>query len=344
MAAPPPPADATAACLQQRVTELEALLATAMSQRAAERAARIRLQRAQRSLPPEVVPLGVLRSCFSRRCGTPRQPGLVPAARAVLTLRPGVPACALDGLAEHSHVWLLYLFHQNTNLHGGAGVRARVAVPRLGGALRGVLATRSPHRPSSPPVGLSLVRLLRVDGASLWLGGADCVDGTPVLDVKPYSPFADAPPPGEPLRSPPWVAAATDDEPLRMAGVQFAPGAEGALWAAHSDARRAQQQHQRAQQVAQAPPLYDCAADFARLVAQVLSLDVRSLRERGAPTLATYRCTLCGVEVEYAVGGGGQDDRAVTVLGGRAALLEEAWEAAQDAGAEAAEPLPPAES
>ena len=147
------------------------LLASSVKQRQAERAARIRLQRSQRSLPPELQPLGFLHSCFSRRNGTPRQPGLVPAARAVLVLRPDIPPQVLDGLHEFSHCWVIYLFHANTNLHGGVAVKSRVAVPRLDGSSRGVLATRSPHRPACP-VGLSLARVLRVSGRRLFLGGA----------------------------------------------------------------------------------------------------------------------------------------------------------------------------
>ena len=99
-------------------------------------------------------PIGILRSCFTRRNGTPRQPLLVPAARARLALRPELGAEFLEGLQQYSHCWVLYIFHENTDLQRlwqpeqqrGAGVRSKIRVPRLDGAKLGVFATRSPHR------------------------------------------------------------------------------------------------------------------------------------------------------------------------------------------------------
>ena len=112
-----------------------------------------------------------------------------------LTLAPGLPVDLLAGLDQYSHVWIIYVFHANTNMGGdtrnGGAVKAKVAVPRPDGAAVGALATRTPHRPL--PLGLSLGRVVAVDPAAgtLTLGGADLVDGTPVLDVKPYVPFCD---------------------------------------------------------------------------------------------------------------------------------------------------------
>ena len=94
---------------------------------------------------------------------------------------------ALDGLEQFSHVWLIYAFHENTNAakqRQRHQVRAKVHPPALGGESIGLFATRTPHRPNA--IGLSVVRLLEVRGNLLVLGGADIVDGTPILDVKPY--------------------------------------------------------------------------------------------------------------------------------------------------------------
>ena len=154
-------------------------------------------------------PIGRFRSSFSCRNGTPRQPQLVPLARGRLTLRRHVPPAALEGLEAFSHAWIIYVFHENTDLHNAVGAgdemrgqtrggqsrttsRAKVRVPRLNGERRGVFATRTPHRPL--PVGLSLVEVYAVDSERgvLDVGGADLVDGTPVLDVKPYLPFCEA--------------------------------------------------------------------------------------------------------------------------------------------------------
>lgn len=84
-------------------------------------------------VPFPMRPVGVLRSCFSRRNGTPRQPLLVPAARAVLTLRPHLGPAFFDGLAAFSHCWVLYVFHENTDLQrlwsdDSSGVRAKIRV------------------------------------------------------------------------------------------------------------------------------------------------------------------------------------------------------------------------
>ena len=94
---------------------------------------------------------------------------------------------AVDDLASFSRIWLLFLFHRN--VEEGRGWTAKVLPPRSA-TRRGVLATRSPHRPN--PIGLSCVQLLRVEGLVLHVADLDLLDGTPILDVKPYLPYADA--------------------------------------------------------------------------------------------------------------------------------------------------------
>ncbi|CAI5497625.1 unnamed protein product [Closterium sp. Naga37s-1] len=121
--------------------------------------------------------------CTACRNGTPRQPLLVPAARAYLELpRGGVSPAALEGLEGYSHCWLLYVFHANTDIQRlwsdphHRKFRAKVRVPRLQGGKLGALATRTPHRPV--PIGLSIARVERVEGRRVLLSGADLVDGT----------------------------------------------------------------------------------------------------------------------------------------------------------------------
>ncbi len=133
------------------------------------------------ALPLRVI--GHLRSCFREKFGTPRQPLLVPGATASLTIaREFLPEHSLAGLDRFSHVWLLSYFHLNTN----KTVRPKIHPPRLKGESVGLFASRSPHRPS--PIGLSLARLVSVKGATVHLAGIDLVDGTPILDIKPYIP------------------------------------------------------------------------------------------------------------------------------------------------------------
>jgi len=134
-------------------------------------------------------PVGHVETCFPRRNGCPRQGSVCPESRARLDLMFGSNAHhATAGLEDFSHVWLLFLFDANGTNYTP---RPSVCPPRLNGKSKGVFATRSPHRPC--PIGLSLVRLDAVQGRSLLLSGVDLVDGTPILDVKPYIPCYDVP-------------------------------------------------------------------------------------------------------------------------------------------------------
>ncbi len=138
-----------------------------------------------------VTPIGYVRSCYPEKFGVPRQAGLVTVATARLEfLAPYDREEMVRGLEEFSHIWLIFLFHGAIE----EGWRPMVRPPRLGGQQRvGLYASRSPHRPNH--LGLSVVRLqeiLREGGkVVLELSGIDLLDGTPVLDVKPYIPYAD---------------------------------------------------------------------------------------------------------------------------------------------------------
>ena len=139
-------------------------------------------------------PVGYLRSCFDEKFGAPRQSGLVPSARGQLELIPPYNETdAVSGLERVTHLWLVFLFHQTQS----QGWKPKVKPPRLGGNKKlGVFATRSPFRPN--PIGLSVVKLERVEVAGdeviLHISGVDLIDGTPVLDIKPYVPYVDAVP------------------------------------------------------------------------------------------------------------------------------------------------------
>ena len=135
----------------------------------------------------QVSPIGYVHSCFKEKFAIPRQPHLAPAARGVLELLPPFDKPeALDGLEQVSHVWLLFLFHQALE----DKPRLKVRPPRLGGnKSMGVFATRATHRPNG--IGQSVVKLDKVEANRLWISGIDLLDGTPILDIKPYVPYAD---------------------------------------------------------------------------------------------------------------------------------------------------------
>ena len=135
-------------------------------------------------------PIGVIHSCFKEKFGIPRQPGLVKEAPATLQLIPPYDRPeALQGLEGYSHLWITFVFHQSLNTPW----RPMVRPPRLGGNKRiGVFATRSPVRPN--PIGLSVVEIGQIDleRREIDLKGVDLLDGTPVLDIKPYLPYVDS--------------------------------------------------------------------------------------------------------------------------------------------------------
>lgn len=137
-------------------------------------------------------PIAIIHSPFREKFATPRQPGLAPSICAEIIFSAGFATPeAVRGLEGFSHLWLIFLFHQNWK----KGWQPTVRPPRLGGNQRvGVYASRSPFRPN--PIGLSAVKLLSIncDGGhvSLQVQGADLIDGTPILDIKPYIPYGDS--------------------------------------------------------------------------------------------------------------------------------------------------------
>ena len=135
--------------------------------------------------------IGILHSPFREKFGIPRQPGLVPHALSRLELLPPFNTVeCVQGLQDFSHLWLSFIFHATA----AQGWQSLVRPPRLGGnTTRGIFATRSMFRPN--PLGLSVVELVDIiagdSGTVLLLRGADLLDGTPILDIKPYIPYAD---------------------------------------------------------------------------------------------------------------------------------------------------------
>lgn len=165
--------------------------------------------------------IGTIRSPYKEKFAVPRQPGLVEDGGGELVLLPPYnQAEAVRGLGDFSHLWVMFIFHQTMD----GGWRPTVRPPRLGGNARvGVFATRSTFRPN--PLGMSLVELsgIRIKGSEvvLELGSLDLVDGTPVVDIKPYLPFAESQPQAR--------AGFAQDAPPADMPVCFSPQAEQQL-------------------------------------------------------------------------------------------------------------------
>ena len=167
-------------------------------------------------------PVGVVHSCYRTKFGIPRQSGLINQADGEIELLPPYnQPNIIRGLEAFSHIWIIFIFHQNLR----DGWKATVRPPRLGGDRRlGVFATRSPFRPV--PIGLSAVKLTGIEQRPhgkllLKVSGLDLVDGTPVLDIKPYLPYADV--------IPEATGGFAPEAPETVLQVTVAPEAEAVL-------------------------------------------------------------------------------------------------------------------
>lgn len=130
-------------------------------------------------------PIGFIRNNMVSKFAAPHQPNQKSSDRAVIELLPDHNFHrALEDLEGFSHIWLIFWFHRNLNW------TPKVRPPRGGGKKRGVFATRSPYRPN--PIGISAVSLVEICGLNVSVGACDLVDGTPILDIKPYIPAVDS--------------------------------------------------------------------------------------------------------------------------------------------------------
>jgi len=159
--------------------------------------------------------IGHIQSPYKQKFAIPRQPRLVPEAKAKLIFAPDFNREEfVRGLDEFSHIWLLFRFHETAD----KGYSAMVRPPRLGGnARKGVFATRATFRPNA--IGMSAVKLEGIEykngQLSLLLAGIDLLDGTPIIDIKPYLPYSDSMPEAS--------AGFADTRPETHMSVEFAP-------------------------------------------------------------------------------------------------------------------------
>uniref|UniRef100_A0A8D8M677 tRNA (Adenine(37)-N6)-methyltransferase n=1 Tax=Cacopsylla melanoneura TaxID=428564 RepID=A0A8D8M677_9HEMI len=141
------------------------------------------------NLPYKVI--GTISTRFKAKRGIPRQATICLEKKGKITLSKSVftnPEHSLEGLQDFSHMWIIFHFHKNVE---STHIKAKVSPPRLDGTTVGVFSTRSPYRPT--PIGLSLVTIDKVEESTIFFSGVDMLDGTPVLDIKPYIPQYDDP-------------------------------------------------------------------------------------------------------------------------------------------------------
>lgn len=178
--------------------------------------------------PVTFTPIGVARTPFVDKVSAPRQPYAAAGVEGTIELFPGRDfEHALSDLEGWDRLWVIFCFHLN---EPGA-FRPKVLPPRSAKKRRGLFATRSPHRPN--PIGLSVVRLVSVEGLVIRVRDLDIVDGSPVLDIKPYVPYADA----FPDAATGWLSPLAEGEAPAAMG---APDPEPGFTVVWSDAAAAQ--------------------------------------------------------------------------------------------------------
>jgi len=135
--------------------------------------------------------IGHIRTGFPEKFGIPRQSGLVATPGYIELFEPYNDANAVRGLEAFSHLWLVWLASENINAEGSWDWQPTARPPRLGGNERkGIFATRSPFHPNL--IGMSCVKLEKIEAGKIFISGADVVDGTPLLDIKPYITYSDS--------------------------------------------------------------------------------------------------------------------------------------------------------
>lgn len=213
-------------------------------------------------------PIAYVRTPFHDRFGVPRQPGLADKIEGLIQFQKNDEVrAALEGLQKFSHAWVIFMFHA----HGANRWKPTIRPPRLGGKEKvGVLSSRSPHRPN--PIGISVFKILEIcadspTGAWIRIAGADLVDGTPVLDIKPYLPYADS------IQD---ASSGWANESIQFYNVNFSDEAEEFLNAYnHSDEFKSHVQ---------------CGSGLKDLIIDVLKLDPRPAFQKRDHPIEDPRC------------------------------------------------------
>jgi tRNA (adenine37-N6)-methyltransferase len=221
-----------------------------------------------------ITPIAYVESPFKQKFGLPRQPGLIDAAEAYLRfVHPFDTPQAFLGIEKFSHIWLQFEFHENKR----DAFQPMVRPPRLGGNTKiGVFASRSSFRPNA--LGLSVVRLKEVvtdqGKTSLRISCPDLLDGTPILDIKPYIPYSDS--------IPNATASYADTAPKKTLKVEFSAEAIASL----------ERQLKK-----------DEATRLERLITEVIELDPRPAYKAATHDVKDYYIRLYDWDIGWRVAG-----------------------------------------
>lgn len=211
-------------------------------------------------------PIAHIHSPFKQKFAIPRQSQALSLAKGEVEFVKEInPEHALDGIEQFSHLWLLFMFHENLE----QGFSEKVRPPRLGGNKKlGVFATRSTFRPNG--IGMSLVENLGLNNKRLKVGGIDLLDQTPIIDIKPYLPYADSQPNAQ--------AGYAEQAPSSLLSIKYANTALKAL--AECEAQ---------------------FSDYNALLENILSQDPRPAYKKAKDDNKTYHISLYSSDVHWQV-------------------------------------------
>ncbi len=124
--------------------------------------------------------IGILKSCFPEKFSIPRQGNLLNLTRGKIIINKSIDMNSFEGIENFTYIWIIYIFHLHTNFQG-----AKISPPKYSeGKKLGIFATRSPHRIN--PIGLTLCKLEKIENNEIYISCVDMVDGTPIIDIKPF--------------------------------------------------------------------------------------------------------------------------------------------------------------
>lgn len=226
--------------------------------------------------------IGKFESCFKEKHGTPHQGAAAANTRGRIRLHSWVNAReSFEGISQYSHIWVIFVFHANTNTK----FHPRVRPPRLKGGKLGAYATRTPHRIN--PLGLTVCKLVEWEGAdSLLVSGVDLIHDTPIVDVKPYHPMDIVS--AHSLRTPSWIV----DLPSAPLSVHILPSAKSTLKELFSTT-----------EIGSSSPLefYTNYEEAIVAIEQAVGLDPRTLHSHQKHTNGVYGFPLDRLDVMFRI-------------------------------------------